>query len=143
MLTNAEGRLLTEPAEKIAGCKLWYWSTPALDDEVRARVEAESERRAPDAAPPSSSLLVRRAVAGYLAHVCAGGRPEPEAPRVAGDPRTSATLKCYAHVPLSLRAALASYLRALGPRDGPTPQHASRKSSTIRAAVRWWLRRNP
>ena len=124
--------------EKLSACKLWYWSTPALVEAVRARASDTTPGTA-----SGSSLFVRRALAGYLAYVLDGGRVEKEPPRDVGDPRTSATLKCYAHVPHALRALLTTYLRALPSKPNRPWPHSSRKSSVIRQAIRWWIRRNP
>lgn len=136
-------------------CRLWYWSTPALDAEVLARVDAEFEEyerrepswnRAHEGKPPerpAASQFVRRALGAYLAHRAGGGRAEKEPERDPLDPRTSAVLKCYAHVPLALRAQLVVYLSSTPPRADRVGIHASRKSSVIRQSIRWWLRRNP
>lgn len=133
----------TRANDKIAACKLWYWSTAALDEVVRARVDAEGDARGLADAASSSSRFVRRALGAYLAHVAGGGRVEHEPTRDPEDKRTSATIKCYAHVPHALRAVLTTYLRTLPPREGAAWPHSSRKSGVVRAAIRWWIRRNP
>lgn len=128
----------------VAAKKLWYWSSPALDAIVRERVYAEDDARAVDGEIPSSSMFVRRALNAYLAHVLFGGAPEEDVPRDPQDPLTSATLKCYAHVPLALYSVLSTYLRTIPPRteQGGRWPHSSRKSSVIRQAIRWWIRKN-
>lgn len=134
-----------EARAKIAARRLWYWSTATLDADVRSRVDSELNGCAEGNALPSSSNFVRRALGDYLAHVAAGGEPETEPARDPGNPLTSATLKCYAHVPHALYTALTTYLQTLPPRtnQGGKWPHSSRKSSVIRQAIRFWIRRHP
>jgi hypothetical protein len=130
-------------------CRLWYYSTAVLDEVLRARVEheyrtyRENMQNSVEAKAPSSSFFVRRALDAYLAHLERGGRPEKESPRDPKDPRTSATLKCYADMPASLSLRLKTRLRTLPARNGLAWPHGSQRSSVVRQALRWWIRRHP
>lgn len=147
---------VTEPNPKRLGVgrlwefKLWYYSTKELNDVVLIRVERECEARttilgaeAITGHGPSACSFVRRALDGYLKHLDASGRIEKEPERIPGNPDTSAILKCYATLPSSLRFRLVGYLKTLPPRDGLEWPHGSRRSSVIRQALRWWIRRHP
>ena len=130
-------------AGKFWECRLWFYSTQVLDAVVRDPVEQEHQRREIESANTSFSFFVRRALDAYLKHLAAGGRVEKEPARVPADPRTSATLKCYSDAPASLRRRLADYLRTIPPRNGLAWPHGSQRSSVVRQALRWWVRRHP
>ena len=124
-------------AGRVWECRLWYYTTAALEARVQAAVDAECALPRDAGDPPSASGFVRRALCAYLAHLARRGSHEPDVARDPADRTTSCVVRAYAHVPAGVRSQVVIKARHLPPKRG------GQQSSLVRRALLWWLRTHP